>query len=126
MADLQHWCDRYEINWATELDRGTRHYQEETEPEENDDAKKDEKPGEKPAEKPAESRDAGAPAPQPAAAGDGAAEIAAKGLEPRFVSEANFLRFRFERGRYFLVGREQLDGRPVLKVEYYPKKLFAD
>ena len=65
--------------------------------------------------------------PQPgAAAGDGAAEIAAKGLEPRFVSEANFLRFRFERGRYFLVGREQLDGRPVLKVEYYPKKLFVD
>ena len=65
--------------------------------------------------------------PQPgAAAGDGAAEIAAKGLEPRFVSEANFLRFRFERGRYFLVGREQLDGRQVLKVEYYPKKLFVD
>ena len=65
--------------------------------------------------------------PQPgAASGDAAAEIAAKGLEPRFVSEANFLRFRFERGRYFLVGREQLDGRTVLKVEYYPKKLFAD
>jgi hypothetical protein len=61
-----------------------------------------------------------------AAAGEGAAEIAAKGLEPRFVSEANFLRFRFERGRYFLVGREQLDGRSVLKVEYYPKKLFVD
>jgi hypothetical protein len=74
---------------------------------------------------PAETADA--PVPQPGAtAGDGAAEIAAKGLEPRFVSEANFLRFRFERGRYFLVGREQLDGRPVLKVEYYPKKLFVD
>ena len=76
---------------------------------------------------PAGNPDADAPVPQPgAAAGDGAAEIAAKGLEPRFVSEANFLRFRFERGRYFLVGREQLDGRPVLKVEYYPKKLFVD
>jgi hypothetical protein len=76
---------------------------------------------------PAGNPDADAPVPQPgAAAGDGAAEIAAKGLEPRFVSEANFLRFRFERGRYFLVGREQLDGRPVLKVEYYPRKLFVD
>jgi len=56
---------------------------------------------------------------------DDAGVIAGKGLEPRFVSEAYFLRFRFERGRYFLVGREQLDGRPVLKVEYYPKKLFV-
>jgi hypothetical protein len=65
---------------------------------------------------------------QPAgpAAGDATAEIVAKGIEPRFVSEANFLRFRFERGRYFLVGKEVLDGRPVLKVEYYPQKLFRD
>ena len=61
-----------------------------------------------------------------AAPGDAPAEIVAKNLEPRFVSEANFLRFRFERGRYFLVGREVLDGRPVLKVEYYPTKLFQD
>ena len=75
---------------------------------------------------PAANPDHDTPMPQPGAAGDGAAEIAAKGLEPRFVSEANFLRFRFERGRYFLVGREQLEGRPVLKVEYYPKKLFVD
>jgi hypothetical protein len=58
--------------------------------------------------------------------GDAPAEVAVKRLEPRFVSEANFLRFRFERGRYFLVGRETLDGRPVLKIEYYPKKLFVD
>jgi len=73
------------------------------------------------------SADTDVPAPQPgAAAGDGAADLAVKGLEPRFVSEANFLRFRFERGRYFLVGREQLDGRSVLKVEYYPKKLLVD
>ena len=74
--------------------------------------------GDDAATRPTGNPDADAPVPQPgAAAGDGAAEIAAKGLEPRFVSEANFLRFRFERGRYFLVGREQLDGRPVLKVE---------
>ena len=44
-----------------------------------------------------ESSGVDAPVSQPgAAAGDGAAEIAAKGLEPRFVSEANFLRFRFD------------------------------
>ena len=101
---------------------------------EKKDAKKDEETDEEKDDgaarrrpQPAGNPDADAPVPQPgAAAGDGAAEIAAKGLEPRFVSEANFLRFRFERGRYFLVGREQLDGRTVLKVEYYPKKLFVD
>jgi hypothetical protein len=59
-------------------------------------------------------------------AGDATAEIVAKGIEPRFVSEAYFLQFRFERGRYFLAGKETLDGRPVLKVEYYPTKLFRD
>jgi hypothetical protein len=65
---------------------------------------------------------------QPAgpAAGDATAEIVAKGIEPRFVSEANFLRFRFERGRYFLVGKDVVDGRPVLKIEYYPQQLFRD
>jgi hypothetical protein len=75
----------------------------------------------------AESAAPGAAPPEGAASpGDAPADVVAKGLEPRFVSEANFLRFRFERGRYFLVGREVLDGRPVLKVEYYPKKLIVD
>ena len=61
-----------------------------------------------------------------ASPGDAPVEVVAKGLEPRFVSEANFLRFRFEPGRYFLVGRDTLDGRPVLKIEYYPKRLIVD
>jgi hypothetical protein len=75
----------------------------------------------------AESAAPGAAPPEAGASpGDAPAEVVAKGLEPRFVSEANFLRFRFERGRYFLVGRDTLDGRPVLKIEYYPKKLFVD
>ncbi len=75
----------------------------------------------------AESAAPGAAPPEGGASpGDAAAEVVAKGLEPRFVSEANFLRFRFEQGRYFLVGREVLDGRPVLKIEYYPKKLIVD
>jgi hypothetical protein len=44
------------------------------------------------------------------------------GLEPRFISEAYFMRFKFEPGNYYLVGREQLEQREVLKIEYYPRK----
>lgn len=45
--------------------------------------------------------------------------------QPEFVSSAYFLRFKFDEGKYALVGRESLDGREVLKVEYYPSKLFG-
>src|SRR3954453_1169825 len=46
--------------------------------------------------------------------------------QPQFVSSAYFLRFKFEEGKYALVGRETLDGRDVLRVEYYPSKLYSD
>jgi len=46
--------------------------------------------------------------------------------EPRCVSEAYFMDFKFERGNYYLVGREKLDGQDVLKIEYYPTSLFND
>ncbi len=46
--------------------------------------------------------------------------------QPEFVSSAYFLRFRFDEGRYALVGREKLDGLDVLRVEYYPQKLFRE
>jgi hypothetical protein len=46
--------------------------------------------------------------------------------EPRFVSAAYFLKFRFEPGRYALVGRDVLEGRSVLEVEYYPTELFRE
>jgi hypothetical protein len=46
--------------------------------------------------------------------------------EPRFVSAAYFLRFRFDPGQYALAGREPLDGREVLRVEYYPTKMFYE
>jgi hypothetical protein len=46
--------------------------------------------------------------------------------EPRFVSEAYFMRFRFEPGNYFYAGREQIDAREVVKIEYYPKTMFGD
>ena len=45
--------------------------------------------------------------------------------EPQFVSSAYFLRFKFEEGKYALVGRETLDGRDVLRVEYYPREMFT-
>ena len=46
--------------------------------------------------------------------------------EPRFVSEAYFMDFKFEAGTYYLAGREQLEGQEVLKIEYYPTKMFGD
>lgn len=46
--------------------------------------------------------------------------------EPRFVSEAYFMDFKFEPGNYFLAGREKLEEQDVLKIEYYPKRLFSD
>ena len=47
-------------------------------------------------------------------------------LEPRFVSAAYFLRFKFDPGHYALAGREKLNDRDVLKIEYYPSKLFTE
>jgi hypothetical protein len=46
--------------------------------------------------------------------------------EPQFISSAYFLQFRFEPGHYALVGREKLDDRDVLKIEYYPEQMFTD
>ena len=49
-----------------------------------------------------------------------------EGLEPRFVSSAYFLEFKFDPGQYALAAREQLDGREVLRIEYYPTKMFNE
>jgi hypothetical protein len=46
--------------------------------------------------------------------------------EPRFVSAGYFLEFDFEPGNYYLAGRETLNGKPVLRIEYYPTNLFDD
>lgn len=46
--------------------------------------------------------------------------------EPQFVSSAYFLKFKFEGGRYALVGRETIDTQTVLRIEYYPTRLFSD
>jgi hypothetical protein len=47
-------------------------------------------------------------------------------MEPEFVRSAYFLRFKFDEGQYALVGRERMLNRDVLRIEYYPTKLFAD
>ena len=52
--------------------------------------------------------------------------VALVGTEPRFISEAYFMKFPFEPGNYYLAGRETMEGRPVVKVEYYPSRLFSD
>jgi hypothetical protein len=44
--------------------------------------------------------------------------------QPQFVSSSYFLRFKFDEGRYALAGREKFEGIDVLKVEYYPTKLY--
>ena len=46
--------------------------------------------------------------------------------EPQFVSSAYMLKFKFESGRYALVGRETIDKQAVLRIEYYPTRLFSD
>src|SRR3954471_18335845 len=45
--------------------------------------------------------------------------------EPQFISSAYFLRFKFEEGKYALVGRETLDGHETMRIEYYPAKMFG-
>src|SRR6185503_13500870 len=46
--------------------------------------------------------------------------------EPQFITSAYFLNFKFEPGRYALVGREKLENRDVLRIEYYPERMFTD
>ena len=46
--------------------------------------------------------------------------------QPQFISSAYFLRFTFDTGRYALVGRERLENQDVLRIEYYPEKLFKE
>lgn len=53
-------------------------------------------------------------------------DVVRQDARSRFMSEAYFMKFPFEAGNYYLVGREELEGRQVLKVEYYPTRMFAD
>jgi hypothetical protein len=53
-------------------------------------------------------------------------DILRQTVEPSFISSAYFLKFKFEEGHYALVGREKLLNRDVLRIEYYPARLFDD
>lgn len=59
-------------------------------------------------------------------AADEAVRDSMRSGEPRFLSEVQFLRFRFERGNYYFVAWETLAGRDVVRIEYYPRRLFAE
>jgi len=62
-----------------------------------------------------------------APAGDTPTDVASlirQSQQPEFISSAYFMKFKFDAGSYALVGREQLDGRDVLRIEYYPTNLF--
>lgn len=53
-------------------------------------------------------------------------DVLKQAREPQFVSAAYFLRFKFEPGHYALAGRERLNDRDVLRIEYYPSRLFNE
>ena len=82
----------------------------------------------KDAKGPDKDKDAPAQTPEPAVTSDDPASPsgATPIPTPRFVSEAYFMDFKFEPGNYYLAGREQLDGQQVLRIEYYPKRMFND
>ncbi|MEZ5318961.1 MAG: hypothetical protein R2752_16290 [Vicinamibacterales bacterium] len=52
-------------------------------------------------------------------------DLLSQSSRPRFVDSAYFLKFKFEQGKYAFVGRETFEGRDVLRIEYYPERLFA-
>ena len=45
--------------------------------------------------------------------------------QPVFIDSAYFLRFKFEEGKYALVGREKIQDSEALRIEYYPARLFT-
>jgi hypothetical protein len=49
-----------------------------------------------------------------------------EGVEPRIISQAYFMKFHFEPGNYYLAGRETMEGREILRIEYYPTHLFDE
>jgi len=76
----------------------------------------------------ARGRGAGAPAePEhiPQDAPDTVNAVLAQARQPQFIDSAYFLRFKFEQGKYALVGRETFEDRDVLRIEYYPTRLFT-
>jgi hypothetical protein len=72
----------------------------------------------------AKRRDSAGQNPQEADAPKDVDAIVRQARQPQFISSAYFLRFRFEEGKYALVGHETVDGHDTLRIEYYPARLF--
>jgi hypothetical protein len=70
--------------------------------------------------------DSAEPAPPASDAPVTVEDVLKQSREPQFVSAAYFLRFKFDPGHYALAGRERLNDRDVLRIEYYPSKLFSE
>ena len=64
-------------------------------------------------------------APAPSQAPSNLEGLIAQTRQPEFIDSAYFLKFKFEPGHYALVGREPIDGRETLRIEYYPAQLFT-
>lgn len=64
--------------------------------------------------------------PPPPDASGSPEDVLRQTVEPRFVSAAYFLRFTFDPGQYALAGRETIEGRDVLRIEYYPTQMFVE
>jgi hypothetical protein len=73
-----------------------------------------------------EKREAENPSSDTPPAAAGLSSLIQQTTEPGFISSAYFLRFKFDAGQYALVGKEILDGREVVRVEYYPTRLFEE
>ena len=58
--------------------------------------------------------------------GNGVEVLLEQTLQPQFVNSAYFMRFKFDNGRYAIAGREKFGDVEVLRIEYYPTKLFSD
>ena len=74
---------------------------------------------------PAAVDEAAVPSPSPGGAG-ATADPGAADLRPRFLAESYWLDFEFEPGNYYFAGRERLAGRDVLRIEYFPERLFQE
>ena len=65
-----------------------------------------------------------AAAPVPVDAGGGVDSLISQSSQPQFIDSAYFMEFKFEGGQYALAGKEQFEGHEVLRIEYYPTRLF--
>jgi hypothetical protein len=84
---------------------------------------RDKRKAEEAAKKAADARAGEAPPVKAESAGT-VDDIIKQTTQPQFIDSAYFMEFKFEGGQYALAGKEQFEGHEVLRIEYYPTKLF--